>query len=125
MVYEPKVKGQTRPRVSWRGKSTAQTYESALNTITPDKTGWDDIGKVGWQAYYVEETDTWRMIFLDDPRSLAVKYDFAKDKGLAGVGMWALGFDEGKTELWALLHEKFGQKEVADNSIVERRIKEI
>lgn len=125
MVYEPKVKGQTRPRVSWRGKSTAQTYESALNTITPDKTGWDDIGKVGWQAYYVEETDTWRMIFLDDPRSLAVKYDFAKDKGLAGVGMWALGFDEGKTELWALLNEKFGQKEVADNSIVERRIKEI
>lgn len=125
MVYEPKVKGETRPRVSWRGKAAAQTYESALNNITPDKTGWDDIGKVGWQAYYVEESDTWRMIFLDDPRSLSVKYDFAKEQGLGGVGMWALGFDEGKTELWDTLNEKFGKKQVADSSITQRIIKDM
>lgn len=124
MVYEPKVKGATRPRSSWRGKSTAQTYESALNNNKVTKTGWDEVGQVGWQAYYVEETDTWRMIFLDDSKSLGIKYDYAKSKGLGGVGMWALGFDEGKPELWALLREKFGSKPIADNTIITRKINE-
>jgi spore germination protein YaaH len=124
MVYEPKVKGATRPRSSWRGKSSAQTYESVAKHVKADKTGWDEVGQVGWQAYYVEDTDTWRMIFLDDARSLGIKYDYAKSKGLGGVGMWALGFDEGKSELWAVLREKFGSKPIADTSIVTRRINE-
>ena len=48
------------------------------------------------------------MIFLDDNRSLKIKYQFAKEKKLAGVGMWALGFDDGKDELWDLLSLEFG-----------------
>jgi len=48
------------------------------------------------------------MIFLDDSKSLKIKYQFAKEKNLAGVGMWALGFDDGKHELWNLLNLEFG-----------------
>lgn len=117
LVYEPKVKAQTRPYWSWRGTPKAQTYDVVQDTITPAmegvddyKTGWDEYGKVKWIAYHVVDTDTWRMIFLDDHQSLNIKYDFAKNKQLAGVGMWALGFDSGKDELWALLRQKFGAK---------------
>lgn len=116
LVYgEPRVKAQTRPSGSWRGRPLTQTYQIAQNTIKPDRTGWDELGQVGWLGYYVPSTDTWRMIFLDDSRSLGIKYDFAKNKKLAGVGMWALGFDEGKTELWDVLREKFGTRSLADN----------
>lgn len=128
MVYEPTVKGETRPSPSWRGQARAETYTNAISKLTAEgiteyKTGWDENGQVGYIAYYVAESGTWRMMFLDDVRSLGIKYDFAKEKSLAGVGMWALGFDDGKTELWTLLEEKFGTKQYADQSILRKEIK--
>lgn len=90
--------------------SRVDTYEKNVNSSNPDKIGWDDIGKVGWKAYYIEELDVWRMIYIEDQKSLALKYDMAIDRNLGGVGMWALGFDEGKSELWDVLKEKFGVK---------------
>jgi spore germination protein YaaH len=106
-------------------KSYAQTYTLVQNEIGTDsenyKEGFDEYGKVSWKAYY--EGGTWRMVFIDDVRSQAYKYDFAKEKNLAGVGMWALGFDNGKGEFWDLLKDKFGIKDVADASITNREIK--
>ena len=124
MVYQPGVNGETRPSPSWRGRATAQTYQYAAENISPDQTGWDDVGKVGWQAYVDKDSGTWRMLFLDDARSLAHKYDFVKAKQLQGTGMWALGFDQGKSELWSVLREKFGAKPLADSRIITRTITE-
>lgn len=104
----------------WRGRKYSQfiaregayasTYSNAVEN-SADSSGWDDHGKVNWYAY--NTSDGWRMIFLDDVKSLGIKYDFAKEKGLGGVGMWALGFDDGKGELWDLLGTKFGQMQLA------------
>lgn len=125
LVYAPSVNAQTRPYYSWRGKPTAQTYDYAQENINARTEGvdaylqgWDNVGKVGWRAYHIKDTDTWRMLFLDDAKSLSLKYDFAKNKGLSGVGMWALGNDSkhGK-ELWSLVKEKFGTK-LADSSLL-------
>lgn len=111
-------------------ESHAQTYALAADNITPTradltdyKEGWDNEGQVGFKAYKTTSSNTWRMVFIEDTKSLGIKYDFAKEKKLAGVGIWALGFDEGKTEMWQLLREKFGQK-LADASIIERKIDE-
>lgn len=98
-----------------RPHAYAATYATVMKESIPDQEGWDDVGQVGWKAY--QENDGWRMLFLDDVRSLGIKYDFAKSKGLGGVGMWAMGFDNGNTELWELLATKFGQKMVASNII--------
>lgn len=130
LIYgEPKVKAEVRPSWSWRGGPRAQTYQIAQDDINPSmegiidyKEGWDELGKVGWKAYFVESVDTWKMIFIEDPKSLGIKYDFAKSKNLGGVGIWALGFDDGKRELWDLLVDKFGQKLSADSTIVQRSI---
>jgi spore germination protein len=126
LVYTPEVKAETRPYYSWRGTPKAQTYSIALENIKPDMPGidnytrgWDEYGKVGYVAYHIIETDTWRMLFIDDEKSLAEKYKFAKSKDLAGVGMWALGFDNGKQELWNLLASEFGTREYADRSLGE------
>lgn len=101
-VYQPGIKAQT----GWGG-GVPQPYATAKNTIEPELEGWDEKGQVGWQAYYDGYGD-WRMIFLEDQKSLGLKYDFAKEKNLAGVGIWALGFDGGKEDLWKVLKEKFG-----------------
>ena len=130
LTYVPAVKAETRPYYSWRGTPHAQTYTLAQNEIHPEmdgidsyKTGWDDVGKVSWKAYHEVDTDTWRMIFLDDPKSLGIKYDFAKSKNLAGVGLWALGFDNGRNDLWTVLKDKFGSK-LADSRAMNRVINE-
>lgn len=86
-------------------KAAAQTYALASQNVD-EKTGWDDNGKVGWRAY--REDGIWRMIFVEDEKSLSIKYKFAKDNNLAGVGVWALGFDNGTTEMWQLLSREFG-----------------
>jgi spore germination protein len=105
----------------FRPAANAQTYAAANKDNAVEMTGWDDVGKVGWRAY---KTDgIWRMIFLDDEKSLALKYQFAKEKDLGGVGMWALGFDDGRDELWSLLKKEFGEK-LADNRIMTRQIQE-
>lgn len=125
VVDSPTVKAATYPYYS-----KAQMYETASSLGSGDsdiqsvKTGWDSEGEVGWKAYYVPSLGEWRMIFLDDAKSLGLKYDFAKGKHLAGVGIWALGFDGGKDELWKLLSDEFGQK-IADNSVFSRVIGEV
>jgi hypothetical protein len=39
--------------------------------------------------------------------SLGLKYNLAESKNLKGVGMWALGYDGDKNDLWNLLRRKF------------------
>lgn len=132
LVYEPVVKAETRPWYSWRGKPTSQTFTELNNRLRENvdgigqiKKGWDEDGKVGYVAYHLTDTDTWRMIFMEDTKSLGIKYDFAKSKNLAGVGIWALGNDEGTNELWALLQEKIGSKSLADSKILEKQVADI
>jgi spore germination protein YaaH len=86
-----------------------------MSGINDYKEGWDEDAQVGWRAYKLAESDTWRMVFVEDEKSLGIKYDFAKSRNLAGVGIWALGFDDGHTELWTLLSNKFGVKNIADS----------
>jgi len=49
----------------------------------------------------------WNQIWYDDSISLGLKYDFAINKNLKGIGIWALGYDDGRTELWNLIEKKF------------------
>ena len=46
--------------------------------------------------------------WYDDSLSLSLKYDFAINNNLLGVGIWALGYDGTNPELWDLLSAKFG-----------------
>lgn len=53
----------------------------------------------------------YRQLWFDDKESLGGKYDWIKKKKIAGVAIWALGYDHGYTELWDLLRTKFGKKD--------------
>lgn len=52
----------------------------------------------------------YRQLWFDDVTSLSAKYDWIISKKLGGVGIWALGFDNGHREMWELLGEKFGEE---------------
>ncbi len=46
---------------------------------------------------------TWTQLYYDDPAALEPKAQLALRRGLAGVGLWALGFDRGEPGYWAVL----------------------
>lgn len=49
-----------------------------------------------------------QQVWFDDINSLRIKYKWLKDQEIGGIGIWALGYDNGFTELWELLAEEFG-----------------
>jgi len=61
-----------------------------------------------FSTYYIfREDGKWKQLWGDDEKSLAKKYDYIQGKELGGVGIWALGYDNGYTSLWKLLAQKF------------------
>lgn len=59
--------------------------------------------------YYVyrDSDNDYRQLWYEDSLSLSKKYDWVIEKNLGGVGIWALGYDNGNDELWKLLAAKF------------------
>ena len=55
-------------------------------------------------------------LWFDDDYTLSRKYDYALAKNLKGIGIWALGYDNGTNDLWDVIENKFStdQKIIAD-----------
>jgi spore germination protein YaaH len=59
-------------------------------------------------------------IWFDDDYTLGKKYDFALSKKLKGIGIWALGYDNGYNDLWDVIEDKFStNKKIVKNPIRE------
>ncbi|HSZ24435.1 MAG TPA: glycosyl hydrolase family 18 protein [Cytophagaceae bacterium] len=69
----------------------------------------DDDSKSMFHVYR-DDNNRYRQIWYEDEKSLAKKYDWVSEKKIGGVGIWALGYDNGYTELWKLIAEKFSEK---------------
>ncbi|WP_103071934.1 glycosyl hydrolase family 18 protein [Aquimarina sediminis] len=87
-----------------------EEYSSTKELLDLNKypTSFDTISSTQYSVY--EENGVMNQLWFDDSLSLSHKYDWVKSKKLSGVGIWALGYDHGDTELWVLLANKFGQK---------------
>ena len=68
---------------------------------------WDTEGKVPYFTYYNSQGGVNRQVYFENSDSLKEKYKLAKNEGLAGVGIWALGYDGDRKELWDVLREEF------------------
>lgn len=66
-----------------------------------------------WFAVQDPTTQAWTQTYFDDPETLSEKYGLASARGLAGVGIWSLGYDRGLTGYWNAI-AAFGSTRVAD-----------
>lgn len=46
-------------------------------------------------------------VYFDDSTTLSVKFNWVLKEHLGGVGIWALGYDNGRPELWAMIDTLF------------------
>ena len=65
---------------------------------------WHESSQTPWYRY---QNPNWYQGWYDDSLSLSLKYDFAIENDLLGVGVWAMGYDGNNPELWDLLSSKF------------------
>ena len=80
-------------------------YYQIISSYSQKEKIWDSISStpfLTWQA-----GSNWNQLWYDDDSSLTVKYNFAIEKNLLGIGLWALGYDNGRQELWNLIQKKF------------------
>lgn len=90
------------PGASVVGTGEAKTYVQAEGLAESfGKLRSEEGGQIPWYRY--SENSAWQQGWYDDSLSLSLKYDFANQLGLQGVGIWALGYDGDRTELWDAL----------------------
>lgn len=80
------------------------TYKTIKNQY-PQRANFDPESQTNYLN--IKEDNKFIQIWFDDSESLGRKYNFINKMDLAGVGIWALGFDDGYPDLWEVLHEKF------------------
>ncbi|HEU4673243.1 MAG TPA: glycosyl hydrolase family 18 protein [Candidatus Limnocylindrales bacterium] len=96
------------------GYSVSVNYENAVDVLAQYGKSYDSLEQVAWTAYQKQNctttygcVTTWRQLYVDDPKALGAKYDLVNRLGLRGVGMWALGYDGTRPELYDELNAKF------------------
>jgi spore germination protein YaaH len=65
--------------------------------------GYDTIEQSAVLTGWDTTSSTWTQVYYDDPAALAPKAQLALRRGLAGVGLWALGYDRGLPGFWSVL----------------------
>jgi spore germination protein YaaH len=77
-------------------------YKTANTSATTYGAKWDDKSQT---PYWEQIVNGKRMQgWYDNPQSTTLKYQYAKSKGLLGVGMWYAGCGDGFTDLWEALN---------------------
>lgn len=86
-----------------RGVPYAQLVYQSRNS----KILWDPAAESPYYNY--AENGKKRQVYFENTQSLGLKYDYVNNKNLAGVALWAMGYDGNNTELNQLLIDKFNE----------------
>lgn len=96
------------------GASATVVYTSALPFFTQHGKRYATSEQVAWTVYRRQNctatygcVNPWRQLYIDDARALSAKYDLVNRYNLRGAGIWALGYDGTRSELWAAIGTKF------------------
>ncbi|HET6245709.1 MAG: T9SS type A sorting domain-containing protein [Bacteroidetes bacterium] len=58
-----------------------------------------------YHTYY--SGSNWRQCFINNAFTLGKRYDMVNQRNIGGIGIWSLGGDDGYTDLWNKIEEKF------------------
>lgn len=102
------------------GSSASATYETARAIVLQYGRHYDGVEGVVWTAYRRQTCTAtygcvtgWRQLYYDDATALGKKYDLVNARNIRGVGIWALGYDGTRPELYQVLRDKFITDSVA------------
>ena len=96
------------------GASATVTYVNAVPFFAEHGKRYESTEQVAWTVYRRQNctatygcVNPYRQLYVDDARTLGKKYDLVNAYGLRGAGIWALGYDGTRPELWDAIEAKF------------------
>jgi spore germination protein YaaH len=115
--YDWPVKDKNNSRSLALAQSDDNGYVETLSygrarqdaTFSGDNCHFDDLAQAPWCGYTDSETGKDRVAWFENTESMRVKYDFAKNQGLAGIAIWSLGYDKDYPDLWDIMKQTFVQ----------------
>lgn len=94
---------------STTSNGSATFYRDVKNNVSGNfsaaNRNLEPISRSVYYNYFVSGTP-WQH-FIAEEDELAERMDFTNKRGLAGIGIWALGYDDGYTELWDEIENHF------------------
>ncbi len=105
--YEWETVSSSIPSNTTGGFSSARTYKFIKDNTSGNYSNRQFSQQVNTPYYVYPSSGNFRQAFADDEFSLARDYDMIKRKGIGGMGIWALGYDDGYNQLWDLIRDKF------------------
>jgi spore germination protein YaaH len=94
--------------------STTATGTSLIyNTMRTNASGnyakanmhWEPNSFTPYFSYQV--SGAWHQAWIDNDYSMGKRYDVVNQRGIGGIGIWAMGYDDGFPELWKKIQDKF------------------
>ncbi|MCF8240073.1 MAG: T9SS type A sorting domain-containing protein [Melioribacteraceae bacterium] len=83
----------------------APRFRSAVNQALMYGRNWSNNYNNPWIWWNEDEVE---QLWYDDIESMGLKFDLAIENNLKGIGIWALGYDGNRPELWNLIDFKLG-----------------
>jgi len=91
--------------------TTASGTSPFYNTVRTNSSGnystkhWNE---TSFTPYYTFQSGSqWYQCWIDDAYSLGRRFEMVNHRGIGGMGIWALGYDDGYTELWDKIRDNF------------------
>ncbi|MES2513648.1 MAG: glycosyl hydrolase family 18 protein [Bacteroidota bacterium] len=100
--------GNTAPSATTGGFTTSRLYNYVKNTAgtySAANKHWENNSFSPYYSY--QSAGLWRQCWIDDMYSYSRKFDLVNQRGIGGIGIWALGYDDGYSDLWDLIKNKF------------------
>lgn len=98
----------TAPSNTTGGFTASRLYNYVRNnpgTYSTANKNWESNSFNPFYSY--QSAGAWRQCWIDDNYSYSRKFDMVNQRGLGGIGIWALGYDDGYLDLWNLIKNKF------------------
>ena len=100
--------GSTAPSSTTGGFTSSRTLAYVKNnsgTYSAANKHWDANAFNPYFSY--QSSGNWRQCWIDDAYSMRKKFDMVNQRGIGGIGIWALGYDDGYMDYWNAIQDKF------------------
>ena len=95
------------------GYSVSVNYSNAVALAAQYGRAWDSRESSAWVVYRRQNctatygcVTSWRQVYYDDVPAMKLRYDVVNRYGLRGAGIWALGYQGTRTDVWKALADK-------------------
>jgi spore germination protein YaaH len=94
------------------GTTGASSNTRLFSTVKTNTSGNYTAANYNWDAssfnpaYIYQSAGVWYQCWIDDARSLGYKLDVINERNIGGMGIWALGYDDGYNDYWNEIQTK-------------------